>query len=214
MIRRLIESEIPRRTRTVGPTDHGRSMTMQLWQRCREEPGYVYEIIDGALVVSPSPLPPHDYWVQIILDHLRRYSAAHPAGLNWITERCDVVVPGRSGETRPQPDIAAFRDYPTPPPARWDDVCPHLVVEVISARRSEKDTKRNRHLYWLAEGIAEYWIVDPREDDQRPTLITCVRRRGSAEWAESVTPFGKTFKSPTLRGLSVILGRRARRSGS
>ncbi|MBE7506432.1 MAG: Uma2 family endonuclease [Planctomycetia bacterium] len=195
----------------IGPEDHGRAFSLAEWSRSIETPGYIYEIIDGALVVSPNPAPSHDYWVQIVEEELRAYAAENPKSINWITERCDVVVPGRAGETRPQPDLAAFRNYPRQPPKSWDEVCPIVVVEVISARRGAKDITRNRHLYWLAGGIREYWVIDPSKSQRRPTLIAHVRGRGSKEWRRSIVPFDKNYESPTLGGFALNLQQASKR---
>lgn len=211
LIQRLTSTATDGRWPEIGPDDSGRLMTLEEFGRAREIDGYTYELIDGVLIVSPAPKPNHATWVREVQQQLEVYSERHPNQINFVVTQSEVVIPGRPGATRPQPDVAAFRDFPSPPPGDWGDVCPIIVVEVISQRRDKKDTVRNRHLYWMAGGIMEYWIVDPREDSERPALITCVRPQGSAEWAESVTPFGKTFKSPTLRGLSVNLGRKPRR---
>ena len=48
--------------RRIGPRDHGRVMTLEEYERCYERDGYVAELIDGALTVSPVPLKPHDIW--------------------------------------------------------------------------------------------------------------------------------------------------------
>jgi len=185
-------------------------MTLEEFERAREEPGYVFELIDGVLIVSPSPKPSHDWWVNFVGDELKAYAARFPRQINYVTERCEVVIPARPGPTRPQPDVAAYRDFPDPPPDDWDDACPLIVVEVISERREQKDVTRNRHLYWMAGGIAEYWIIDPRQDVRRPTLMALVRRSGTPRWQERLIPFGKSHRGPTLPRFSLNL-RRAKR---
>lgn len=200
-----------RNRRALGPADHGRVMSLEQCLRLRETPGYVYELIDGALVVSPSPKPRHDYWVEFVRAALQDYATKHPQRAYKLSERCDVVVPDRPGETRPQPDLAAYRDYPDPPPEDWKDVAPIVVVEVISARREKKDTIRNRHLYWSAKAIREYWIIDPSSDALAPTLIALKRQRDAQDWVEQVVPFGKSFKSTALPRFTLNLKRRKRK---
>jgi Uma2 family endonuclease len=195
----------------IGPDDHGRLMTLEECNQAREEPGYVYELIDGVLIVSPNPNPIHDHWVVLIRRALEEYAGRNPGQINNVSEHSDVVIAGRPGVTRPQPDIAAFRDFPDPPPAGWEDVCPLIVVEIISQRREKKDTVRNRQLYWMAGGVMEYWIVDPREDEQRPTLTALVRRPGGPDWSEQVVAFGKTYRCKTLPRFSLNLRRPKRK---
>ena len=197
------------RRQLIGPSDEGRLMTLEEFKRAREEAGFVYELIDGVLNVSPTPSPAHQVWVKRIQICLDDYARAHPEHLDFVTERCDVPIPGRPGPSRPQPDLAAFRDFPQPAPRQWDDLCPIVVVEVISERRAKKDTVRNRQLYWLARGITEYWIIDPRKDPQKPTLTALVRQPGHSDWIQSEIPFGKSHRSAALPRFTINLKRAA-----
>ncbi len=211
MIRRLETTRKTSRRPAIGPEDSGRLMTLEDFERARGQPGHVYELIDGVLIVSPIPMPPHEHWVRFIRGELEAYASRHPKSVKCVVDDSEVIVTGRPGPTRPQPDIAAFRDYPDPFPARWDDVCPIVVAEVISPRREKKDTVRNRHLYWMAGGIAEYWIIDPRQDERRPTLIALVRRPGATGWDETVVPFGKSYRSTVLTGFTLNLSKPRRK---
>jgi len=204
MIRSLKDDNLPDPP-TIGPMDSGRLMTLEEFQRSRGEDGYVYEIIDGVLIVSPNPAPSHDFWVDLIHGELKGYAKRQPRQANRISQECEVIIPSRPGATRPQPDIAVYRNFPDPFETRWDDVCPILVVEVISDRRGYKDCVRNRHLYWTAGGIIEYWIVDPRENPRKPTVTQLVKKPGAKEWNETVIPFGKTIKSAALPKFSINL---------
>lgn len=195
----------------LGPADAGRLLTQEQYDDAEYESGYVYEIVDGFLIVSPHPIPWHDVWVQVLQRALGDYSRRFPSRVNYVSTHSDVVIGGRPGPTRPQPDVAAYRAFPSPPPARWDDVCPLVVCEVISERRAHKDSNRNRHLYWLAGGIAEYWIVDPREDWVRPALIVLCRVPGEPNWQEAVIRFGQTFRSTALPRFSLNLKRSSRK---
>lgn len=190
---------------SLGPHDHGRTLSLHEFRSAEYAPGYVYELIDGALVVSPQPMPNHDYWVNVVVGQLRAYSKKNSKVLNYVTEGSELEIPNRPGPTRPQPDIAAFRDYPYPPPTSWDDVCPDLVVEVISQRRAEKDTLRNRHLYWQARGVREYWIIDPRANGLEPTLLVLSRTSRARSWHQQTILFGKTYSSKSFPGLRINL---------
>ncbi len=190
---------------TLGPRDHGRVLSLAEYRSAVGLPGYVYELIDGVLIVSPNPLPNHDYWVRLVRRQLEAYGDRHPSRINCVTEASELEVPRRAGPTRPQPDLAAYRDYPDPAPKSWDDVCPIIVVEVISERRAEKDTVRNRHLYWEVRGIREYWIVDPTDDSTAPTLIALHRAPKARDWKEQTIAFGKTYRCPTLPGFALNL---------
>jgi len=209
MIRYVQDSEDAPRRPLFGPMDSGRLVTLEDYERAEYESGYVYEIIDGVLIVSPNPIPTHDFWVTVIRNALEAFRRDHPLYVNHVSERSDVVIPGRPGATRPQPDIAVFRDFPRRADLRWEDVCPIVVVEVISGRRDYKDTVRNRNLYWMAGGIVEYWIVDPREEAFEPTMTCLFRKAGATEWEESEVPFGKSYKCRALPKFSINLKRLA-----
>lgn len=210
MLRQLNDISSADEVLTLGPQDHGRVLTLAEYRAARGIPGFIYELIDGALEVSPNPIPNHDYWVRFVRDELERYALHHPTRLNCITEGAELEVPGRAAPTRPHPDLAAYRNFPHPPPASWDDVCPCIVVEVISNRRAAKDTVRNRHLYWQVRGIAEYWIVDPEQNPLEPTLIALRRTPRGQTWEEHVIPFGKRYRSRALPGFSINLKRPTR----
>jgi Uma2 family endonuclease len=100
-------------------------------------------------------------------------------------------VPGRRATTAPEPDIAAYRDFPLYLPLRqrnWRNFSPILVAEIISADTADKDLVRNLELYLQVPSIREYWIIDPRIDPDQPTL-TVHRRRGS-RWQQPIEVAG------------------------
>lgn len=200
MIRHICDTAIE-----IGPEDAGRPLALPEWERARETPGYVYELIEGIIEVSPIPTPLHDHWVELLRIELERYRAGHPGVIGKISERCEVAVPSERGPTRPQPDLAVYCGFPKPPPIRWDNVCPTIVIEVISDRRVAKDVSRNRELYFRTEGIAEYWIIDPREEPMAPSLIVLRREPGADSWLEHAVAFGDSFSTSSLPGLTLDL---------
>jgi len=209
MIRYVQDSADAPRRPLFGPMDSGRLVTLEDYERAEYESGYVYEIIDGVLIVSPNPIPTHDFWVVTIFDAFKSYIHKYPNNANWVSPAAEVDVGGRPGATRPQPDVAVYRDFPHRADLRWEDVCPIVVVEVISGRRDYKDTVRNRNLYWMAGGIVEYWIVDPREEAFKPAMTCLYRKAGATEWEETDVPFGKSYKCRALPKFSINLKRLA-----
>lgn len=193
----------------LGPADAGRWMSEREYLRCEDRPGYVSELIDGVVAVSPSAKPVHQNWQMEIGFHLKLLSKRRPATINHVAVDNDVVIPGRLGPTRPRPDVTAYQKFPKL--ARlakrdaWAAYCPVLVVEIVSSRRLLKDTVRNRKLYWLAEGIREYWVVDPRRNPVLPTLTVYAREAGQSDWVEYQLPADETWRSKLLRGLSIRL---------
>src|SRR5262245_25707882 len=136
-------------SRTFGPADHGRAVTDAEIAVARWIEGYHYEIIDGRLYVSPLPDLPHDDLADWIAEPLRAYAHARPDVINAVKTRARVFVPGRRRPTVPEPDLAAYRDFPYHVPLlrrRWQDVSPVLVAEVVSGD-VDKDLVRNVELY-------------------------------------------------------------------
>ncbi len=191
----------------LGPHDDGRMLTLEEWQCAEETPGFVYELIEGRVDVSPWPKPSHQQWVYLIQRELERYIAAHAEHANFVTP-CEVAVEsGSSRPSRPQPDLGVFRGVRFPMRGRWEDLAPIVVVEVISQRRGAKDTDRNRRLYRSVPSIRAHWIIDPRGNEAEPALISLTRADADDDWTEQRVPFGDDFASTTLPGLTLNLKR-------
>ena len=126
--------------------------TVDLLQTLPDD-GLRYEIIDGTLIVSPSPVPRHQ---RAILRLALLLTAACPpdhevfiAPLDWQPDRRTslgpdllVVRKDRIGETN-------ITQTPT------------LVVEVLSPGTARID-RRLKFSRYAEGGIEQYWIIDPR----------------------------------------------------
>ncbi len=77
-------------------------------------------------------------------------------------------------------------------------------MEVLSEDNADKDLTRNLQLYLQVPSIREYWIVDPLQDADNPSL-TVYRRRGS-RWQRplSIAP-GAAYSTPLLPGFVLRL---------
>jgi Uma2 family endonuclease len=197
----------PRRLK-LTPADHGREIDPELFEQATGEEGYRYEIIDGRVYVSPTPNMPQadlDSW---LYEKLLDYKTAHPRIINHVAAKARVFVHARELATRPEPDVAAYSDYPHHIPRRlrkWQDVMPVLVAEVISENDPGKDLVRNVPLYLDVPTIREYWILDSRPDPDQPTLIV-YRRRGH-RWMKPITvPYGEVYETPRfLPGFRLLI---------
>ena len=209
----MIARKLPRAPgsvrRRLGPRDEGRLLTEEEYLRCQDAGGWVSELVDGVVRMSPSAKPMHSSWQTAVYDALRAFAKSHPGVVNYVAMANDVVIPGRPGPTRPRPDVSAYQNFPRRAELReeddWRQFSPVLVVEVISGRRRRKDTLRNRNLYWQAASIAEYWVLDPRKAPHQPVLRVYAREGGQSDWTEYEVPFGETWKSALIAGLSVNL---------
>ncbi len=113
------------------------------------------ELIDGEVIVSPSPL----FWHQEVLGRLvfevRRWAEGR-SGITVAQAPLDVrFAPGRIL----QPDAMVFLDridrQEPGPITRVPEIC----VEVLSVNRAY-DRVTKRFVYGSA-GVVEYWIIDP-----------------------------------------------------
>jgi Uma2 family endonuclease len=191
----------------LSPADHGRPMTREEFEAAQGQEGHCYELIHGKVYVSPAPNLPHDSVLEWLLDVLKDYRRSHPEIINYVSPKARVYVPGQEETTSPEPDLAAYRDFPRRLPIRersWRVVSPILVVEIVSEDASEKDLERNVELYAQVPSIREYWIFDPRADADRPTM-TVYRRRGRG-WQNliAVAP-GETYTTKLLPGLELLV---------
>jgi Uma2 family endonuclease len=139
--------------------------------------GHRYELVDGALVVSPRPTTVHQFVATRLIGVL---SAVCPADL------CVVVEPAielnKNSELAPDLVVVHLDDvggakFRTPP---------LLVVEVRSPSTALVDLNRKKAVYEKF-GVPSYWIVDP--EPARPELTVFeLRDSGYVIEASSTQP--------------------------
>jgi Uma2 family endonuclease len=193
----------------IGPTGNGRLMSWEEFECGDFDEGFKYELIDGRLFVSPSPNPDENRLERWLDGRLSAYSRENPEIINYVSGKTRVFVPGRRKTTCPEPDLAAYRDYPLETPfrdLRWQDLFPVLVVEVMTGDEY-KDLERNVRLYLQVPSIREYWVIDGRDDPERPTLLQH-RRRGK-RWIAREYSYGSNFTTRLLPGFSLVIDPRS-----
>jgi Uma2 family endonuclease len=116
--------------------------------------GNRYELLEGTLLVTPAPSLNHQVVATRLVGLL----------LDAVGNECHVVAVGaiqRGNNTQLQPDILVLpASYSLD--TKWRDI--HgwwLAVEVISPSSRMYDREVKRAAY-LALGVEEYWLVDPR----------------------------------------------------
>lgn len=115
--------------------------------------GNRYEVLDGALVMTPLPGTSHQHVVLELAVLLRE--AARPVGLQtFVAPVAWRIGPGQV----PEPDLLI-----TGPEAVTERVIvgrPLLVVEVLSPTGRNRDLSEKRRIY-AEGGAAWYWLVEP-----------------------------------------------------
>jgi Uma2 family endonuclease len=179
-------------------------MRLQDFQRANWREGYKYELIDGRVYVSPLADLPHEDAIDWIARKLRTYADSRPDVINRVATPARVFVPDRPLTTAPEPDLAAYRDYPwklTRWRRSWKDVSPVLVVEVASGDIA-KDFGRNVMLYEDVPTIREYWLMHEAGCERR--LLFRVYRRRGARWQKPIDlKLGDTYTTRLLPGFSL-----------
>lgn len=120
------------------------------------EDGRRYELVDGELLVSPSPRPIHQFAVSALFYRLIMYVRERECG-SVLTSPADLDL--RSGQLM-QPDIFVIAPDERRRVRDWTDVSiPLLVVEVLSpsTARYDRVVKRRR---FQCSAVPIYWIVD------------------------------------------------------
>jgi Uma2 family endonuclease len=194
----------------LGPADHGRPMTLEEFMMARSVEGYHYELIDGKLYVSPEANLPEFRVENWLYFKLGLYAQEHPNVINFTANKARVFVPVRQRITTPEPDLAAYRNFPLDRPlrsVRWQDVSPVLVVEVLSLDDPDKDLVRNVALYLQVPSIKEYWLFDTREDPEQLRLQ--VRRRYRGQWSLREFGPGDSYTPKLLPGFELVLDPRS-----
>ena len=124
-----------------------------------EREGDRHELIDGELIVTPSPAPIHQIVSRNLFRLLDRHVEAGDLGsvlyapLDIRFTRHDVLIPDIIFIARDRLQIIGDVAIVAPP---------DLVVEILSPGTRRRDLKIKRALY-ARFGVQEFWIVDPYE---------------------------------------------------
>lgn len=145
------------------------------WRDERDD-GLRYELLDGEILVTPSPVTVHQR-VSMRLSLL--LGPVVPEGLELLTAPYDVVLDDAGeGDTVLQPDLILARradlglkNLPKPPV---------LAIEILSPTTWRRDLGAKMAAY-AAVGVVHYWVVAPR------TPAVTVHRLGpSGVYAEAL----------------------------
>lgn len=117
-----------------------------------------YEIIDGELIVSPSPTVTHQKVSKRLLHAIMLHVESTGAGIVFAAP-LDLIL---SSTRVVQPDLVVIRpERRSLITERGIEGGPDLIIEIISPSTERTDRELKRKLY-AAEGVTEYWLVDPR----------------------------------------------------
>ena len=202
-----ITKEIPRtaarraqRGARIGPGSAGRLMTPEQFDALRPSQfvgGNRYELVNGVLIVSPTPgigeRRPNDY-LGTLLDV---YRDTHPNG-----SVIDETAPEQTVATtnRRRADRVIWTGLGRVPDVDKD--VPSIVVEFVSKRRRDilRDYEAKRDEY-LAAGVEQYWIID------RFRRIMTVYRQGALGPTFDLIKEGEVYQTDLLPGFVLPLSK-------
>lgn len=161
------------------------------------EDGCNYELIDGVVIVSPSPKPPHQSIAGEIFRQLANYLESSPVG-EALSETDVYLGKGPTGgDLVYRPELVFVERKQLPEITERISGPPALAVEVISRGSRRLDTRTKRDDYERF-GVKEYWLVDPQQ-----RTITFYRLEGG-RFVEA-PPEGDRYTSQAVPGFILDL---------
>jgi len=155
-----------------------------------------YELIEGELIMSPSPIPKHQRISRKIEFILEKYVTENDLGEAFYAP-CDVYL---DDENVIQPDILFIsKDRLNIIGEKNIQGAPDLVMEIISENTAYRDFVQKKRLY-AKFGVKEYWIVIPEEK-----LIEIYTLKDNTYTLYKTYYKDDILESPYLRNLKIEL---------
>ncbi|MEK7727713.1 MAG: Uma2 family endonuclease [candidate division KSB1 bacterium] len=125
---------------------------------CRlPEDGWIYEVLEGELHMSPAPLTRHQKIILNLSATFWTYNNQHQFGEVLIAPT-DVILPGLTSPVQPDIVVVLQHHLAIVKDERIEGA-PDLVVEILSPWNWNVDRQKKFKIYAKA-GVPEYWIVD------------------------------------------------------
>lgn len=158
-----------------------------------------YELLEGELVMVPSPGFEHQYASGNLFSLLHSFVRQHRLGIV-LDAPFDVVLGDPGDERVVQPDIL-FISKARRKIIHDEEIrgAPDLIVEILSPSTAERDRTLKKKLY-AKYGVREYWIVDPQA---RTIEVLTLGERGYER--AGLYKQGEMMESPLLGGLRIPL---------
>lgn len=131
-------------------------MTYEDYLRLPDD-GKRYEILEGELFVSPSPITKHQIvsgnLYGILHQHVRKHKLGRvfSAPMDVVLSRTNVVQPDLFFVSNARKKIITETNI---------QGAPDLVVEILSETSEEQDRVAKKQIY-ARHGVKEYWLIDP-----------------------------------------------------
>ena len=119
--------------------------------------GNRYELVDGILLVTPAPLPPHDWVVMRLIHLLNFHFGLDPAALvsgNGVVE----IAPN----VHLEPDVLVMPARSSAPET-WLEVRDWWLAVEVSGRGSRIYDRDHKRPAYLSAGVSEFWRIDLKD---------------------------------------------------
>jgi Uma2 family endonuclease len=183
----------------VGAQYCGLRMTADEFLQIQDD-GCFYELIDGVVVMSPSPSLEHQAVTMEVATQISLHLREHPVGRVFPETDVHLGTGPTGGDLVYRPEVMFVRSQRLGPETREKFFgAPDLVVEVISkgSRRFDTETKKRDYERF---GVHEYWLIDPARNS-----MTFYRLEGG-RFVE-LSPTGVTFASQAVPGFVLDVAR-------
>ena len=178
---------------------NGTLMTPEEFDAARDwDPEYSYELINGVLIVTPSPSAGERAPSDLLAHLLLTYQESHPEG-----GHLNLTLPEHTfatGENRRRADRVIWCGLDRDPDVRQD--VPAIIIEMVSPDRRDRERDYEaKRIEYSQIGVLEYWIIDRF---QRRVTVVCFRDNGEIE---SILSEVDVLATPLLPGFELPLAR-------
>ena len=143
--------------------------------RALPDDGNRYEVVDGRLLVTPSPSRLHQHAVGEIFATLYAYLQRVGAGVV-LASPADIELDEHG---LVQPDVFVEALINGRRATHWNEGAPLLLVVEVASPSTARDDRITKRRRYQRAGIPEYWIVDPdartierwRPGEDRPEVL-------------------------------------------
>lgn len=149
-----------------------------------------HELIEGELLLTPSPSPTHQFIVKSLALALIEWETRAQLATVFFAP-LDVIL---SNETVVQPDAIVILNQNRGIIKEKIEGAPDLLAEVLSPSTSDRDRIVKKRLYQRC-GVREYWVVDPERQTVEVNRWTTGNLQGSV-----TLDHADTLVSPLLKG--------------